>query len=377
MTGVVLRGLATRKLRAVLTTIAIVVGVAMISGTYVLMDTAMKGFDGVFTTAYSKADAVVVGESPVAKSQVTSPPSVPAALAARFRSLPQVKDVQGFIDDKAELRNSAGGAITGPGAPLAFGVPGGGGSLNPGTLVSGRWPRGPGEIALDPATAKTNHFHIGSTVGVATRHPLEWFRVVGFVTFGGVQSLGPIELLVFDLPVAQRLFDKQGFYDEVDVSARPGVSTRQLIRAIAPLLTATAEVKTRAQEVHAITQQVDDGMAIVRYVLLAFGAIVLFVGSFVIFNTLSVTVAQRTRELATLRTLGASRRQVLGSVVLEGLVIGTFASLIGLAVGLGLAKGLESMFASMGMQLPRINDSVRQQIRADYVISDDSLLVGK
>jgi putative ABC transport system permease protein len=93
-------------------------------------------------------------------------------------------------------------------------------------------------------------------------------------------------------------------------------------------------------------------MAPVRYVLLAFGAIALFVGSFVIFNTLSVTVAQRTRELATLRTLGASRRQVLGSVVLEGLVIGVAASLIGLLAGLGLAKALASMFASMGMQLP-------------------------
>ncbi len=127
--------------------------------------------------------------------------------------------------------------------------------------------------------------------------------------------------------VAQRLFDRQGLYDEVDVAARPGVSTPQLVRAVAPLLPATAEVKTRAQEVQAITQQVDDGMAIVRCVLLAFGAIALFVGSFVIFNTLTVTVGQRTRELATLRALGASRRQVVGSVVLEALVIGTIAFL--------------------------------------------------
>ena len=124
------------------------------------------------------------------------------------------------------------------------------------------------------------------------------------------------------------------------------------MRAIAPLLPATAEVKTGAQQVQETTQHVEEGMAIVRYVLLAFGGIALFVGSFVIFNTLSVTVAQRTRELATLRTLGASRRQVLGSVVLEALVIGVLASLIGLAAGLGLAKALESMFASMGMQLP-------------------------
>jgi hypothetical protein len=112
-------------------------------------------------------------------------------------------------------------------------------------------------------------------------------------------------------PVAQQMFDKQGLYDEIDVSARPGISSQQLVRAIAPLLPATAEVKTAANQVQETTKHVEEGMAIVRYVLLAFGAIALFVGAFVIFNTLSVTVAQRKRELATLRTLGASRRQVL------------------------------------------------------------------
>src|SRR6266545_4040560 len=218
--------------------------------------------------------------------------------------------------------------------------------------MSGRLPSGAGEIALDEATAKADHFGLGSTVGVATRHPLEFFRVVGIVRYGGAQALGPIQLLVFDLPVAQRLFDKQGLYDEIDVSARDGVSSQQLVRAIAPLLPATAEVKTGAQQVQTTVEHVDEEMAIVRYVLLAFAAVALFVGSFVIFNTLSVTVAQRTRELATLRTLGASRRQVLGSVVLEALVVGTLASLIGLLAGLGLAKVLASTFAAMGMKLP-------------------------
>ncbi len=123
MTGVVLGGLATRKLRAALTAIAIVLGVAMISGTYVLMDTTTSAFDSLFTTAYSKADAVVVGKTPVAKSHRTSTPPIAAALVARLRALPQVEDVQGFIDDNAELRNSEGGALTGPGEPVAL-VPG-------------------------------------------------------------------------------------------------------------------------------------------------------------------------------------------------------------------------------------------------------------
>ena len=351
MIGVILRGLATRKLRAALTALAIVLGVAMISGTYVLMDTTMHAFDNLFTTAYAKAGAVVVGRTPITGTHSGAPP-VPAALAARIRALPQVKDAQGYIDDKAQIRDAKGAAINGPGSPIALSVPAAGSTLNTLQLVSGHFPNGPGQIALDEQTASTNHFRLGSRIGVAARHPLQWFRVVGLVRFGGAQSLGPMQLLVFDLPVAQQLFDKHGLYDEIDVSARPGVSSRQLVRAIAPLLPPAAQVKTGAKQVQETTQHVEEGMAIVRYVLLAFGAIALFVGAFVIFNTLSVTVAQRTRELAILRTLGASRGQVLASVVLEALVIGALASLIGLVAGLGLARALESMFAAMGMQLP-------------------------
>ena len=274
MTAVILRGLATRKLRTALTAIAIVLGVAMISGTYVLMDTTMHAFDNLFATAYSKASVVVVGKSPISGGHANTPP-VPASVVSRIRALSQVGAVQGFIDDKAEIRNAKGGAITGPGTPLAFGIPGRGSSLDTLTVTAGHLPTGPGQVALDGQTAKTNHFRIGSTVGIVSRHPLQFFHVVGLVRFGGVQSLGPIELLVFDLPVAQRLFDKQGFYDEIDVSARSRVSVQQLQRAIAPLLPATAEVRTAAQEVQSTTQHVDQGMAIVRYVLLAFGGIAL------------------------------------------------------------------------------------------------------
>ena len=351
MTRVAVNGLATRKLRAALTAIAIVLGVAMISGTYVLMDTTMHAFDSVFTNAYSKASAVVVGKTPIAGTHTNAPP-VPATLASRIRALSQVRDAQGYIDDKAQLRDATGAAINGPGSPIAISVPGNGTSLDTLQVLSGHLPNGPGQVAVDAQTASTDHFHLGSVIGVTARHPLQFFRIVGLVRFGGASSLGPMQLLVFDLPVAQQLFDKQGYFDEIDVAARSGVSQQQLMRAIAPLLPVSAQVETGAQLVKDTTKHVEEGMAIVRYVLLAFGGIALFVGAFVIFNTLSVTVAQRTRELATLRTLGASRRQVLGSVLIEALLIGAVASLTGVLAGLGLAKALESMFASMGMQLP-------------------------
>jgi putative ABC transport system permease protein len=348
MTAVVIGGLRMRKLRAVLTALAVVLGVAMISGTYVLMDTTTHAFNSVFATAYSKADAIVVGKSPISGPSVSAPP-VPASVVARIRALPQVQDVQGFVRDaRAQLR-TAHAAISG--VTEVIGAPGANSAFYATQVVAGRRPTGPGEIAVDEQTAKNNHLVVGSTAGLVSLHPLEWFRVVGIVRYGGV-SLGPIRLVALALPVAQRLFDKQGLYDQIYVSSRPGVSSQQLVRTIAPLLPTTARVRTRAQEVQSTTNDVNQALAIVRYVLLAFGGIALFVGSFVIFNTLSVTVAQRTREFATLRTLGASRKQVLGSVVVEGLVIGVLGSLAGLVAGLGLAKGLQSLFSASGTQLP-------------------------
>ena len=350
MTAVVIGGLRMRKLRAVLTALAIVLGVAMISGTYVLMDTTTHAFNSVYATAYSKADAVVVGKSPISGPGLSAP-SVLAAVVARIRGLPQVQDVQGFImDTRAQLRTAHGGAISG--TTVAVGGPGAHSAFYATTVIAGQRPTGPGEIAVDEQTASSNHLGIGSKVGVVSLHPLEYFRVVGIVRYGGVGSLGLIRLVGFDLPVAQRLFDKQGVYDQIYVSSRSGVSSEQLVRAIAPVLPATAQVRTRAEQVQSRTNDINSSLAIIRYVLLVFGGIALFVGSFVIFNTLSVTVAQRTREFATLRTLGASRRQVLGSVVIEGLVIGVLASLVGLVAGLGLAKGLQSLFAASGTKLP-------------------------
>jgi putative ABC transport system permease protein len=338
-----------RKLRAVLTALAVVLGVAMISGTYVLVDTTTHGFDSVFATAYSKADAVVVGRSPISGPSVSAPP-VPASVVARIRGLPQVQGVQGFIQDtRAQLRTAHGGAITG--TTVVVGAPGGNSAFYVTQVVAGRRPTGPGEIALDEQTAQSNHLAVGSTVGLVSLHPLERFRVVGIVRYGGVAALG-FHLVALDLPVAQQLFNKQGLYDTIYVSSRTGMSSQQLVRAIAPVLPAAAQVKTRAQQVQSRANDVAQAFSILRIVLLVFGGIALFVGSFVIFNTLWVTVAQRTREFATLRTIGASRKQVLGSVVVEGLLIGILGSVIGLVAGLGLAKGLQALISAGGTKLP-------------------------
>src|SRR5205807_5883690 len=162
----------------------------------------------------------------------------------------------------------------------------------------------------------------------------------------------------YDLSAAQRLFNKQGRLDSISVAAKNGVSQAQLVAEIRPLLPSAVQVKTAAQQAQSDSQQVQQGLSFLTYFLLAFAGISLFVGSFVIFNTLSITVAQRTREFATLRTLGAMRRQVLQSIVLEMFVLGVLSSVIGLLLGLLLAKGLTALFTSAGLSLPQTGTAI-------------------
>ena len=157
---------------------------------------------------------------------------------------------------------------------------------------------------------------------------------------------------MFTLPAAQELLGREGQYDAISVAAREGVTEDDLVSAIEPVLPQDAKVVSATAEAQEQTDDVSEFTTIFRYFLLAFAGVALFVGAFVIFNTFSITVAQRTREFATLRTIGASRRQVLGSVILESLVIGLLASLVGLALGVILAEGIQALFKSLGADFP-------------------------
>ena len=159
--------------------------------------------------------------------------------------------------------------------------------------------------------------------------PVRRYRITGIGKLGGAE-IGGLTLAAFDVPTAQAVLGKPGVFDEIDVAAKPGVSQAQLAREVEALVPATAEVKTADAQAEDASKEVGSAIGIIRKFLLVFGGIALLVGSFVIFNTISITIAQRTRELATLRTLGATRRQVLRSVMLETLVIGVVASAIGL-----------------------------------------------
>ena len=354
---VALKGLGGRKLRAALTGVAIVLGVAMISGTFVLTDTIKAAFSTVFTTVYSKTDAVITGKVAFGNSNSSNnlPPSFPESLLGKVRNLSGVAQADGGISDEAHLVGRDGKVIASGGAPgLAFSVHAHGDQrFNPLTLVSGTWPAGPHEIAIDAHTASKDDFKVGQSIGVVARGPLTDYKIAGIVEIGGVSSLGGATISVFDFPTAQKIFHKEGKLDTINIAAAHGTSPQQLVDEVKPILPPTAEVRTAAGQAAQATKDTNGFLSIINDFLLAFGGVALFVGTFVIANTLSITIAQRTRELATLRTLGASRRQVLLSVLLEALVIGILASITGLFLGLALAKALNALFVHFGIDLPQ------------------------
>ncbi len=357
MTRVALRGLLGRKLRAALTAFAIVLGVAMVSGTFVLTDTIKAAFSTVFTTVYQNTDAVITGKSAIESGNngnAPTTPSLPASLLTKVRALPQVGAASGSIADSAQLVGRNGKVISSGGAPgLAFSYSPEGSHFNPLTLKSGSFPTAPNEIDIDASTASKHDYKVGDPIGVVARGPVEKYRVVGTVQIGGVSSLGGATMAIFTLPKAQQLFNKEGKYDTISVAANHGYSPQQVVNAIKPLLGPSAQVRTGQGQAQQASKDTSGFLNIFQDFLLAFGGIALFVGSFVIANTLSITIAQRTRELATLRTLGATRRQVLRSVLVEAFVIGTLASIVGLFLGLLLAKGLNSLLVSFGIDLPQ------------------------
>ena len=354
MLSVALKGLAGRKLRALLTGLAVIIGVAMISGTYVLTDTITKAFDGIFDTSLKGTDAVVSGKKIVEFSNGGAP-TVEAALVERIRALPSVADASGSVSDDsgAQLIDKRGKLINTQGAPaFAYGVDPSKPRFNALQLAAGRFASAANEVVIDPNAAKDHDFTVGDAIRISGRGPARPFTITGLATFGGASSLGSATIAAFDTKTAQEFTGKVGRFDAISVAAKTGVSADKLSAEVATVLPDNAQVRSSTAEAKEQKKGISQGLGFIKNFLLAFAGVALFVGSFVIFNTLSITVAQRTREFATLRTLGASRRQVMGSVLAEGLFIGLVSSVLGILAGLGIAKGLNALFVAVGVDLP-------------------------
>ena len=358
MIGVALKGLASRKLRALLTAFAVVIGVSMISGTYILTDTMQKAFDGIFESSYAETDAVISGKE-IVEGSTSGSATVPASLLAKVKSLPEVGAAGGTLAadeaNKSEIIGHDGKVIGGAGGAPTFGLgyDAENEQFNPLELKSGDWPQGDEQVVVDAGSADKGDLAVGQTVKVDTLGAAKEYEITGIATFGDVDSLGGATMAIFDMPTAQALLHKDGAYDGISIQAKEGTSAAQLVKAVEPLVPSSLQVVDAKAQAEADAKETNDGMAFIRYFFLGFGAIALFVGSFVIFNTLSITVAQRTREFATLRTLGASRKQVMRSVIIEGFAIGLLASVVGLIAGLGIYKGLDALFVAIGADLPK------------------------
>jgi putative ABC transport system permease protein len=349
-----LKGLLGRKLRTVLTALAIVLGVAMVMGTFMLTDSIDKAFDSIFTDVRQGSNAVISGKTAFDLSEGTgsAAPTLDESLLPKVRGLSDVEAAEGSVDGEAQLIGDNGKAIVYGGAPnLGFSVANGNSSFNPLTLVEGSWP-GRGDVVIDESTANKEDFEVGQTIGVQAEGAAQRLRISGLVHFGSVSTIGGATLAGFSLPTAQALFGKEGRLDEIAVAAKAGVSDDQLVEQLRQTVPPTAQVKTATQQAKDDAAETNSFISFLRGFLLAFGGIALFVGSFVIANSLSITIAQRTREFATARTIGASRRQILTSIMIEALVVGILASLVGLVLGVGLAKGLFWLFDLVGFTLP-------------------------
>jgi putative ABC transport system permease protein len=350
---IALKGLARRKLRAALTAIAIVLGVALITGTYVLTDSIKGAFGGIFTSVYRGTDATVTGKSAFdlsSDSNTTAPPFSETLLPV-IRNLPDVADAVGGVGGNAHLV-LGGKVVHFGGAPnLGFSVDPTQPELNSLSLVQGSWP-GRNQVVIDESTAHKKDLQVGQSIGVQANGPTLPMKISGFVHFGGAASLGGATLSGFDLPTAQRLFQRVGKLDQIRAKAKPGVPPAKLAAEIRNVLPRGTQVRTGEAQAKEDAKDTESFLNFLQDFLLAFGAIALFVGAFVIANSLSITITQRTRELATLRTLGASRWQVRRSIIVEALAMGTFASIVGIGVGLGLGVGLFKLFDAVGFTLP-------------------------
>ncbi|MFF2327006.1 MULTISPECIES: ABC transporter permease [unclassified Streptomyces] len=345
-----LRNVLAHKARLLMTVLAVMLGVAFVSGILVFTDTLGNAFRNQSAKSY---DDVAVAVTTWADQRDEKTPAITAATLKKIQDLDGVDTATGRVSGFAGVADPDGKLI-GNGWSNTGGnyFPGRNGKDSAYTFVDGKGPDAADRIALDEQTAKKGKYHVGDRVRVATNGPVKEYTLSGvFTTEDGAVNAGG-SLVLFDTPVAQKLYLRPGEFKDVNVSAATGASAAKLLAGIEPLLPEDAEAKTGTALADEQAQQIEKGLSHLNNLLLAFAGVALFVGVFLIANTFSMLVAQRTKELALMRAIGASRRQVKRSVLLEAGVVGALASVVGFLVGLGLATGLRSAMSLIGGKIP-------------------------
>jgi putative ABC transport system permease protein len=344
-----IKSLWARKARALATTFAVIIGVAFVAGSYVLTDTIFAAFDEIFGESLKGTSVVITAENPV-KQENGEIPTVGASLLPRVQKTPGVRLAAGAIFTPGGFFDSEGEKIGNKFAPkfISSTLPG---DLESLTYIEGHRPRGPTEASIDKAAAESSDLKLGEEIELIGQGSARSFDLVGFTRLGGA-SFGGASIAQVTLPVAQRLTHKVGRFDQISVAAVKGVSAATLKKRIARRMPPGVEVETAKENADRGSEEIRENLSFLQIFLLVFAFIAILVGSFLIFNTFSITVAQRVSEFGMLRTLGASRRQILGDVVVEALAIGIVGAVIGIAGGFLIADLLNALLEAFEIDLP-------------------------
>ncbi len=355
MFRVALKSVLGNKIRLAMTALAIVIGVAFVSGTFILTDSIDQAFGNLFTEINEGTDVYVnpvsdIEVDPFAGGDPFSGPTLDEDLVAEVAAVEGVERAEGFVQGYAQIIGSDGEPIGGQGPPT-FGFSWVDDS--PITLRDGRAPVAATEVAIDAATVADSGFALGDRVRILTADGAADYELVGITGFGSEDNLLGATSATFEFTTAQELFGKVGELDQIAVVGADGVDPDDLAARIEAAVGADGlEIITGVEQTESDQQEISDGLGFLSTALLAFAGVALFVGAFLIVNTFSIIVAQRTREFALLRAIGASGRQIRTVVLVEALVVGVFAATIGFGAGILLSEAMRGIFGAIGFDFP-------------------------
>jgi putative ABC transport system permease protein len=348
------RSLLAHRARLVLTALAIALGTAFMAGSFVFTATLSRSLDSLFAQSATGTDVIVQHTTPPGANFGAgsgSPKPVPASIASTVRGVAGVAADDGVVSGRAVLLGRDGKPLPGQFA-VALSWPQDRPFQAIYTHRSGQPPSGPGEVMIDRGSAQRGHFAVGDHVEVAVGGQARPFTITGITGYGSADSIGGGSMAIFSLSTAQRLFSLEGRFSQILVKAANGISAQQLSDRVAEALPPGALAVTAASAAASQAQQLNSQLSFLTYFFAGFAGVSLFVGAFVIWNTFSIMVGQRIRELALLRALGGGRGQVFRSVLGEASLVGTAGAFVGVLLGVALARGLAALLATFGASLP-------------------------
>ncbi len=352
------RSLLSRKARIVLTALSVIVGVAFVSGAFILTDSFKKAFDGLFTELNQGVDYRVRGT--VAFGDEGQGDPVPASLVQTFRDIPGVGAVEPNLQGSAVIIDQAGKPVKARGGPQ-LGVSWSGESSIGGTVLrTGRAPNGPGEVVVDAETADRSNLAVGDRIQVVGSSGALPYQIVGTVGLrSGDNSFFGATLVAFDPATAQQVLDSPGLFDSIDIAVADGADPGQVEQAVQQAIPDGTEVITGQQVAKETSDQIGQIVSIFRWVLLGFAMVALFVSAFLINNTFQIIISQRLRELALLRAVGASGHQVRSMILLESFIVAAVATVLGFFGGIGVSKLLVVVFNAVGAGFPEASTVIQ------------------